>query len=164
MSAEVLLPVVTLVLGIVLGHVLDWHKEKRREARERVARRKATQREGIIEVQDLAWELHRLESELQWAVSRYHRATGKWPSRGSHDYEHDRTIALNAINTSARLVLLQSRLDDKELKDLIRAFNGATRKMNDTKGEEEAKQAANASIQALGRLNERTAELLEDLY
>ncbi len=39
MDQESVLPVATLVFGILLGYMLDWHKEKRFETRERKARR-----------------------------------------------------------------------------------------------------------------------------
>lgn len=163
MDQESVLPVATLVFGILLGYMLDWHKEKRFETRERKARRVSAQRDTLIEVQDLAWELHRLQTASQWDVNQYQKKTGVWPSTDSDDFTVDRENALAVANTSARFALVQSRVDDDEMKGLMRDFNVASRRMSPAPDPESAKKATNASIQALKRLNQRALELFQDL-
>jgi hypothetical protein len=64
MSSEVWLPIATLVVGIMLGYVADWLREKRTTERERVERWKAFQREAILDTQNLLASLAHIEINM----------------------------------------------------------------------------------------------------
>lgn len=79
MNTELWFPVVTLLVGLGAGYLVDWHKDKRNEKRERDDRWKAFQRETILEAQDLMWQRHLADTEVGWAASQHLRTTGQWP-------------------------------------------------------------------------------------
>lgn len=67
MSSEVWLPLVTLVLGIMLGYVADWLRERRTAKRDQRERWKTLQRDTILEAQAALANVVQLQASLAMA-------------------------------------------------------------------------------------------------
>jgi hypothetical protein len=161
MSSEVWLPIATLVLGIVLGYVADWLREERSSRREREERWKAFQRESILEAQDLLWDLITANMEAGRAAKAHFRATGEWPD---DEFEYDLSLVMKSLNAQARLLVLASRIEDRELASMIEDFNEATRQMGPPRDLASHQAAGDQASETMHNFNKRVSELLPALH
>jgi hypothetical protein len=162
MNAEVAIPIATLVLGLILGHLFDWLKERRAESRDRKARYRAFQRQAIMDVQDAVWELFINSGRNRISASEYSDEHGKWPS--ADELGVDESHAMHGLELLMKVRTLATRVDDEEMQTIITSITKHPRQLTFGESDEASRMALAQFSRDLNRLNNIARELLADLY
>jgi hypothetical protein len=146
MDTETLLPLVTFILGLAGAMVTEAFRDRRASNRERQARQAELQRTALLELQDMLLELFNLANNLflaRLATTRDH------PDEDAkmEVEERERQARSHSRDTSARVRLLSSRIQDVEVRKSVTHFEKA-------EGEHLARllSAYNVAIEQLGEL------------
>ena len=164
---DVLLPIVTLLLGFVSAALLEYWKDKRLDARERA--RLATQREEEIALRRDAFQRDALLN-LQQALFDYvsgkvelHKAAIEALRAGAHQMTAEVDHAL--LSAEQRMKLYKVRILDDDVSNLIdELLIDSADNYRLAKDEREASAALEGTDLVFGEANDRIGFLLRTLY
>jgi hypothetical protein len=162
-------PVLTLVLGVVLGQVGEWLKDGRAHKREKEARdtarrdslaeqRNAFQRQTLLELQDALIVLMQSAGALHLQKMSSFRQHGR--SR-SEDIRQETNIANRDANS--KTAILGVRVRDDEVRGLLKTLKAQLSAEAMTRDPEEAEDAINIAAQVFAALNDRIGLVLRAL-
>lgn len=157
-------PVVTLVLGLILGYLGDWLRDERTSKRERETRRKGRQYETITETQDQMILRYRLEGGLAVLCQRYFDETGKWPDANSRAISYDLSSVIKSGEAAMRLVVLRSRIEDSELNRQAEKFVTYSTTMTAGPDTDTSRRAIEKVERVIHAFNERARIVLAELH
>lgn len=164
MDANVLLPLVTLVLGYVGRMLTEYLQDRRvasrdREARaeERARRRKEFQRETLLELQEVMFKFGRAVGAVFHEEDMSYKTTGVWSkpliSEEWNQRLHEATV---------RFLILMVRVEDETLRRLVAEVKGFGDRVIMAKSHDEALSAMSESLKAFELANARLGELLRE--
>ena len=168
-SSAIWLPLATLVLGYVGSLITESRRDIRAARREREVReqdraqaisdrRSTFQRQTLLGLQQALYDLIGIASESYSDDYDAFQKTGNWV--GTH---HDETLR-KAFKMQARIITLQVRADDEQLRKLVEEYREAVSDVIDANSEKEAEVKRTVSTDKLRAANDRLGELLRAIY
>jgi len=152
----------TLLLGSGLTYWVKVREENRAESRERTSRRVAFQRQAIIDIQDKALAQYLAHVQLHSAAKEHLKKEGSWPT--VIEMILDAAVASQGVNAVATLSLLNTRIENEELRSIVSEIMRSPRGRAPGPDPESAALAMKEFADTMARLSILCRSLLADLY
>ncbi len=164
MDANVILPLVTLVLGYAGRMLTEYLQDRRIASRDREARdgerarmRREFQRDTLLELQEVMFKFGRAVGAAHMEDVRAYRSTGVWGRQPIGEWSE------MLRETTVRILILGARLEDEELRRLVFQVKDFGDRVSESKSEEEALSIMHESLKSFEPANARIGELLRGL-
>ena len=155
MNFEVIVPIVTLILGFFAAVATEWFRESQRVKAELAARSSDFQRTTLLELQRALHDLARSVSAIYHEELVNHRKSGKWAAIPISDEWDQKNQEANMLTA-----LLKVRVEDESVRTLVDKVRDAAAKSALAVSKEESESQYHHMMDRMDEANERIGELL----
>ena len=155
MNFEVIVPIVTLILGFFTAVATEWFRESQRIKAESAARSSDFQRKTLLELQRALHDLARSVGAINHGDLMTYRKSGKWAAAPTSDEWNQKNFEANLLTN-----LLKVRVEDENVRTLVSEVKDAAVRSIMATSKEESESQADRMSDRMEEANERIGELL----
>jgi hypothetical protein len=158
--------IIAALLGLVVGYLIEWHRDDRQRTRDREERRKEAQRKAITDLQVAIEEMnHGYKNAMTVLYDPEAAADAGLTETVDFVWREDAPWAQEFATAARKVRVLRFHVEDGELRKRVEAYIDVMERITNTDlTPEQAVQAQQPLDEAVHAVHERAESLIQELF